>query len=151
MNNLKTLPSISINDLYIKNGTQKKPFPKWLATVQTKLEDNPKYKEDLVNMPGGGATKKKNKKGGDNPNKQKIYVGNVKCSSNLDMYCLYCKKKTGNTEKCDYYLSDKGTLRMETHCVTCNNIKSVFKNGQDIPSELKSKYDELKSKIEKKK
>lgn len=152
MNNLKTLPTVSINDLYIKNGTQKKPLPKWLATVQTKVEDDPKYKEELINLLAGKIKKKKSKKYEQDKNdvtkkKEKIYIGAGQCPVKSEMYCLFCKKKTNNINKCDFYLSEKGTLRMETNCSVCNNTKSIFKNRDSLPEELVPKYNELMKKV----
>lgn len=147
MNNLRTLPSVSINDLYIKNGTQKKPLPKWLATVQTKVEDDPRYKDDLINMLAGKTSKKKKNISDPLKKAEKILIGSTQCPVKMEMYCLFCKKKTDNSGKCEYYLSGKGALRMETHCSTCNNIKSVFKNKDGLPPGLVSKYDELIKKL----
>lgn len=170
MNNTKalsSLQSIPMTDLYIKNGTQKKPLPKWLATIQTKINDDPKFKSYIDNIESGGkqSIKKKHQgkeileKSSDKDkqiDKEDRYIGAGKCTNLVGkILCFECKKLTENlNDDCVYYIAPNGgNIQATAYCKDCVGKKeggvnkSIFRNVEALPLNYMGKYKELRKKI----
>ncbi|CCU56038.1 unknown similar to AMEV120 [Choristoneura rosaceana entomopoxvirus 'L'] len=136
---IKPCLTMNLDDLYIDGPKFSRKVTHVLNNVQNKYIKSPEATlQYLDSLCAGVKQPIKKKQRVNNPNKEKIneLIGEYQIDGEL--YCLKCKKKTGNKSSAKVYNTGKA-LRLECECCSCGTTKSTFTNKKNLSNSKKIK------------